>query len=155
MTQQDISDLHPAEVDWEAGRITRRRSKTEKEETTPIVCYVLWNETWNLLKKYGKRGGDQVLLTHTGRPWVRDELVNGKRRRSDSIKSLYAHLKVQHPLKRFRKTGSTTLDKQYPECVELYLGHAPRTITQKSYVTPSQDRLDEAINWLGEQCGVE
>jgi integrase len=155
MTQVDVSDLHPSEVDWDEGRITRRRSKTEKKGTTPIVSYVLWEETWALLKKFGHREGDHVLLTHSGRPWVRDEIVNGKRKKSDSIKSLYVHLKVKHPLKRFRKTGATVLDKCFPESVELYLGHAPRTITQKSYVPPDRDRFDEAIRWLGKQFELE
>jgi len=154
MTQQDVSDLHPGEVDWEAGRITRRRSKTEKMEQTPIVCYKLWNETFRLLTKFGHREGDHVLLTHTGRPWVRDEIVNGKRKKSDSIKSLYVHLKLDHTLKLYRKTGATTLNKQFPDCVELYLGHAPRTVTERSYVDPDQDRFDEAIEWLGQQFPI-
>ncbi len=151
MTQQDASDLRPGEVDWEAGRITRRRSKTEKMEQTPIVCYKLWPETFTLLKKFGHREGDHALLTHTGRPWVRDEIVNGKRKKSDSIKSLYVHLKAGHTLKLYRKTGATILNKQFPDCVELYLGHAPRTVTARSYVDPDQDRFDEAIRWLGQQ----
>jgi hypothetical protein len=37
--------------------------------------------------------------------------------------------------------------------VELYLGHAPRTITQRSYVPPDVEKFDEAINWLGQQFG--
>jgi integrase len=151
MTQVDVSDLHPSEVNWEAGRITRRRSKTEKKRTTPIVSYELWAETWALLKKFGHREGHHVLLTRTCRPWVRDEIVNRRRKRTDGIKSLYAHLKVRHPLKQFRKTGATVLDRRFPESVELYLGHAPRTITEKSYVPPDRDRFDEAIRWLGEQ----
>ncbi len=154
MTQQDVSDLHPTEVDWQSGRITRRRSKTEKMEQTPIVCYKLWKEAFELLKKFGHRDGDHVLLTHTGRPWVRDEIVNGKRRKSDSIKSLYKHLKVAPTLKLYRKTGATNLNKQYPDCVELYLGHAPRTVTQRSYVDPDVQRFDEAIEWLGQQFGL-
>jgi integrase len=153
MTQQDVSDLHPGEVDWEIGRITRRRSKTEKLEQTPIVCYKLWNETFRLLTEFGHRDGDHVLLTHTGRPWVRDDIVNNKRKRSDSVKSLYVHLKAGHNLKLYRKTGATILNKQYPDCVELYLGHAPRTVTQRSYVDPDVQRFDHAIEWLGQQFG--
>ena len=153
MTQVDISDLHPSEVDWQRGRITRRRSKTEKKETTPVVSYKLWQETMTLLKQFGHHEGDHVLLTHTGRPWVRDQIVNGKRKKSDSIKSLYVHLKLDYSLKLYRKTGATVLSKKYPECVELYLGHSPRTITQRSYVPPDVEKFDEAINWLGQQFG--
>jgi hypothetical protein len=77
--------------------------------------------------------------------------VNGKRKTSDSIKSLYVHLKAGHTLKVYRKTGATMLNRQYPDCVEVYLGHAPRTVTERSYVDPDQDRFDEAIEWLGQQ----
>ena len=37
MTQTDISDLHPSEVDWERGRVTRKRSKTEDRASVPTV----------------------------------------------------------------------------------------------------------------------
>ena len=80
--------------------------------------------------------------------------MNGKRKKSDSIKSLYVHLKVGHTLKLYRKTGATILNKQYPDYVELYLGHAPRTVSQRSYVDPDTQRFDEAIGWLGQQFGV-
>ena len=37
MTQTDVSDLHPSEVDWERGRVTRKRSKTEDRASVPTV----------------------------------------------------------------------------------------------------------------------
>ena len=44
--------------------------------------------------------------------------------------------------------------KQFPDCVELCLGHAPRTVTERSYVDPDQERFDNAIEWLGQQFGL-
>jgi integrase len=154
MTQQDISDLAPEEIDWCAGTITRRRSKTQQHEQTPTVCYRLWRATWTLLQHYGNRTGDHALLTKTGKTWVRDEIVGGKRHRVDAIRSAYRHFGIPYALKLFRKTGSTVLDRGYPDCVERYLGHVPRTVTDRSYVDPSQDRFDDAIAWLGRQFGL-
>ena len=154
MTQADISDLKPEEIDWATGTITRRRSKTQHHEQTPIVCYRLWRKTWTLLQQYGNRTGDHALLTKTGKSWVRDEILDGKRHRVDAIRSAYRHLEIPHPLKLFRKTGSTVLNREYPDCVERYLGHVPRTVTDRSYVDPDQERFDKAIEWLGQQFGL-
>ena len=46
MTQVDIADLQPKEVDWDRGRIRRKRSKTDDHEQVPTVDYALWPRTW-------------------------------------------------------------------------------------------------------------
>lgn len=51
MTQKDISDLRVEEVDWQEGRIIRKRSKTSKHENVPTVSYLLWQETFRLLRQ--------------------------------------------------------------------------------------------------------
>jgi len=48
-TQVDISELKQSEVDWQRGRITRKRSKTAKHESAPVVEYPLWQETFVLI----------------------------------------------------------------------------------------------------------
>ena len=80
MTGKDISDLDPKEVDWQQGRIIRKRSKTKREKSVPVVNYKLWPETFRLLKKYGNRKGEHVLLNSQGLPLRRWE---GKARRQD------------------------------------------------------------------------
>ena len=50
MTQKDIADLLIGEVDWEDGRIIRKRSKTKEHEKVPKVNYQLWPETLSLLR---------------------------------------------------------------------------------------------------------
>jgi hypothetical protein len=89
----------PTEIDWTDGTVTRRRSKTQHQKQTPIVCYRLWGETWRLLQQYGNRIGDHALLTTTGKAWVRDEIIEGKRHRVDAIRSAYRHLKIPFTLK--------------------------------------------------------
>ena len=63
MTQRDISDLKDEEVDWNAGRIRRKRSKTANHDNVPVVEYLLWPRTFDLLKEY-RSGGELVLLTN-------------------------------------------------------------------------------------------
>ncbi len=61
MYQNDISELGEDEVDFEAGTITRPRSKTPNG---PVVKYKLWPETLVLLKKF--RHKDEKVLNERG-----------------------------------------------------------------------------------------
>ena len=70
MYAKDIADLRPDEVDWELGRIKRKRSKTQHLTNTPTVDYPLWGETFSLLQKHGLRTGDRVLVGRDGQPLV-------------------------------------------------------------------------------------
>src|SRR5262249_54234124 len=73
MTQKNVADLRDDEVDWHAGSITRRRSKTATRENAPTVCYRLWPVTFALLKQHRSRK-ERVLLTKQGQPFVRTHL---------------------------------------------------------------------------------
>jgi integrase len=161
MTQVDIADLHPTEVDWKRGRIKRKRSKTREHENVPIVEYPLWPHTWKLLQKFGRHAGDRVLLTESGRPWLRDELrEDGKRSKVDAIKSNYVHLQKKldcdHPMKLFRKTSATLIESHpsYGRFKGQFLGHAPNTLAEKHYAAPSSELFDKIVTWLGKQYGL-
>ena len=47
----EIGSLKRSEVDFVSGRISRKRSKTKKHKTTPVVSYKLWKRTLDLLIK--------------------------------------------------------------------------------------------------------
>lgn len=157
-TQVDASDLLDSEVDWKGGRIVRKRSKTGDKESTPTVDYKLWPMTFHLLKQY-RSGKEVALLTESGRPFVRKELVNGKLVKADNIASNFAHLKrrlkFKKPMKQLRKTAATMLESHevYGRFVTHFLGHSPRTVAAKHYAAPSQTLFDEAVLWLGHQLG--
>lgn len=157
-TQQDVSDLADDEVDWSGGRIIRKRSKTGDKESVPTVEYPLWPLTWELLQKH-RSGSERVLLTESGKPFVRKELVNGKYSKADNIRSNFAHLKrrlrLKKSMKLLRKTGSTMLDTFDPSggVSTLYLGHSPRSMKDRHYSRPDQAHFDRAIEWLGQQFG--
>ncbi len=152
-TQQDIGELAQDEVNWESGRIKRKRSKTGDVKTVPVVDYLLWDETWTLLKRF-RSGQEKVLLTAQGKPWVRDFVKeDGSRSRSDGIDSNYDHLKLAYPLKLFRKTSASLIDGgEHARYAFHFLGHAP-SIGHKNYLQQNGPAFDEAIRWLGVQYG--
>jgi integrase len=162
--QKDLSDLRDDEVDWEKGMVTRKRSKTKDDPNVPTVTYQLWPETFELLKEC-RSETERVILTESGRPFVRKELSEtGKLVKADNFASLYAHLKrklqktrkgFNRPLKELRKLGSSTLAKHpvYGRFSQYFLGQAPRSVAEKHYVQPPQDLFDKAVMWLGRQLG--
>jgi integrase len=156
-TQQDIADLHPSEVDWESGRIRRQRSKTSGNNKVPVVDYPLWNDTFRLLQQYRSTDPTHVLLTESGKTWVRDDIgENGRRSRVDAINRNYRKLDVKgkQPMKMFRKASSTLLDSSpdYGRYAIHFLGHAP-DIAHRHYISSNGSSFDAAIRWLGEQFG--
>jgi integrase len=163
-TQKDINDLQQAEVDWDAGIIVRRRSKTAECESTPIVSYKLWPETFRLLKQFRSSDPVRVLVNQRGGPlWNRS--YNSERDKSitiDLIGKSYKHacktLKMEpiYSPKLFRKTSSSLLNdnETYHSLHTLFLGHSARTVADAHYNTTPQARLDTALLWLGQQYGV-
>ena len=163
MTQKDVSDLQHPEVDWAAGRITRKRSKTRRHENVPEVCYALWPETLRLLKQERSQdGAGNVLLNENGGPIWWDEVTeNGKYRKNDNVKSAFDRLRrktnIKKPLKSLKKTSATFIrgNSQYASLESLFLGHSGKTIAHRHYAQPPQDLLDQAIGWLATEYGVE
>jgi integrase len=161
LTQRDIADLKDSEVDWTAGRITRKRSKTRDQANVPTVSYPLWPATFALLRQY-RSGGDLVLLTESGKSWKWSEMTDGgKLRHSDNIAGNYNNLKkrkldgFKKPLKDLRKTSASLLETkaEYRGFSTLFLGHSPRSIADRHYVAPPQALFDQAVMWLGQQFG--
>jgi len=157
MTQIDISDLHPAEVDWDRGRVIRKRSKTKKREGAPVCTYFLWPRTLELLK--GFRSGDpkRVLLTKRGTSVATRS--NGSNR-TDSVQKTYQRFLRQlgeqgKPLRTFKKTSASLINSEFGlDVAQLFLGHAPRSIAQKHYIVEDDHRLEKPLRWLAGQYGL-
>ena len=158
MKPKDISDLKDDEVDWEEGRIVRKRSKTRKGEKTPVVQYPLWAETFALLREH-RSGKETVLLTTTGRLWVDERLVDGKLKSKDAITGRFQRLQkvlgVKEPLGAIRKASASLLENhpEYGRYAQYFLGQAPKSIAEKHYVLPSREQFDRAVAWLATQYG--
>lgn len=176
-TAKDLSDLHPSEVNWTEGTITRKRSKTRGHANVPTVTYPLWSQTLKLLKKYRAKEGDRVLLAENNTPLVKRELRpdNGMTR-TDVVRLAFrrAIMKInreaekaakeakQKPpaklvaeFRKFRRTGATMISHHYDETLaDLWMCHAPKGIAQRHYTKPDQDRLNDAVKWLGDELGI-
>ncbi len=158
-TQQDVSDLLDIEIDWRAGRVIRKRSKTRHREDTPEVNYKLWPSTFRLLKEH-RSGQERVLLTKTGQPFVYKRLEGNKYLTVDSFGNLFRAIRrrcgVRKPLKLLRKTSASLLESHetYGRFTSLFLGHSPKSMKDKHYAAPPQQLFDAAVTWLGEKLGV-
>ncbi len=139
-TQQDISDLKPSQVDWEAGRITRKRSKTKTMRRVPTVSYSLWVPTLALLKQeMAPKGSDRVLLTENGGPLLSMRDAGGKTVKTDAVRLAFRRLKQKKKIdggfKLLRKTAASMLadNEQFESLKDLFLGHAAASIADKHY----------------------
>jgi integrase len=165
MTQQDVSDLRKDEVNLVEGRITRKRSKTKGHGNVPTVDYKLWPVTFELLRKHVDQGGSElVLLTESGKPYIRRKLLeDGRLSKTDGFASNFDYLRERlqkkgirlGPMKELRKLGATLLagHKDFTGFRHYFLGHSPRTMADRHYVVPSRERFDEAVLWLGKELG--
>jgi integrase len=163
MTQKDIADLTHAEVDWQNGRIIRRRSKTRKGKNTPEVNYLLWPATLRLLRlEASEENKELVLLNSNGGPLLDTRVTDaGKLKKRDNVRSAYERLRkkvgASNSLKAFRKTSATRMrsNKDYRGLETLFLGHSNRTVAEVHYAAAPQDLLDQAITWLAESYKIE
>ncbi len=162
MTQKDISDLLKKEIDWENGRIVRKRSKTASAHNVPTVSYLLWPETLRLLKVHHDDGpGERALLNSNNLPlWTEQRDKDGKYKKTDNIKNAFDRLKAKtstsKPLKAFKKSSASRLrdNEKYNGVEDLFLGHAPQKMSDKHYTTTPQRLLDSAICWLATEYGL-
>jgi len=161
MTQKDVSDLKPEEIDFEAGTITRKRSKTKDVESVPVVCYRLWDETHRLLKAHAHRTGNHALTNARGGAlYISTLKTTGESRlhRVDNISTAYFRLarklNITKGVKLFRKTSATKIKSLNKGLDTLFLGHSPRSVADKSY--SQQNRFpDDDMAWLGTEYGFK
>jgi integrase len=163
MTQKDCSDLLVSEVDWNAGRIVRKRSKTSTEENVPVVNYLLWSSTFELLKQERNSASSKRALTNAngGPLWSESTGTGGKYQKTDNVKSAFdrlrKRLKISKSLKSLKKTSATLLrgNDRFQGLEGLFLGHAPQSMSDRHYTQAPQVLLDEAVSWLATQYGVK
>jgi integrase len=160
MLGKDINDLRHDEVDWAAGVITRKRSKTRGEQDVPEVRYKLWDRTFALLERHRSADPDVVLLTTGGKRWIEEGNAGGTYHRSDKVASNLKYWMgragVKRPPKALRATAASKLGEhpQYKYYTTYFLGHSPRTVQEKHYVRPSDAEFVEALAWLKKALGL-
>ncbi len=171
--QGDVAELAADEVDWDAGRIIRGRSKkkklqAKKSKTAAIrINWPLWDKTVELLKKTGNRKG-LVFLNNDGLPLVRGSILeSGNEDRQDNIRSAYCRVvrKLKQKqmllknwnktLKQLRKTGANILEKskEHAEFYEMFLDHS--AVAKRHYLTSGEPvpKFDDAVKFFGDKMG--
>jgi integrase len=159
MYPSDIADMKDEEVDWEAGTVTRRRSKTGDKERVPTVTFHLWPATFDLLKRW-RTGGETVLRTRSGGLWAFRVMREGKLHKNDNIGPRFLELRdrlgLELAFKHLRKTSASLLNRKYDQrVVTHFLGQAPQGIAARHYIAPDEITFAGALRWLGQQYGEE
>ena len=162
MTQKDISNLNQDEVNWTDGVIRRKRSKTRSFGNVPEVTYKLWPETFRLLKEYRLPNSSQVLGNENGGSLVTVKLKDdGGLYKVDGVHARFARLCSRagikgRPFKSLRKTSATLLrgNEKYTGLEDLFLGHAPRTMSDRHYSGIPHELMANALDWLGRELGL-
>lgn len=163
MTQKDIADLEYTEIDWEDGRIERKRSKTRTHANVPLVSYHLWPETLSLLsQERNPAGTGRVLINEDGGPlWDERTDINGKYAKVDNIRNAFDRLRrrleIRKPFKSLKKTSATELagNKEFRSVRGHFLGHAPSSLSDRHYAQAPAQLLDEAVVWLRERLDIK
>jgi integrase len=153
--RMDVAELRQDEVNWLKGTLTRSRRKM-REGGGAAVTYVLWPETFALLKKH-RAAGDLVLTTDEGNPLVKEWLEDGKYRKYDTIRSAWYRLTAKMGLERnrlgmrhLRKTSASLLGEhpQFKFYTTYFLADSPTGMAACHYVTPNDAEFFEALHWL-------
>jgi integrase len=163
MTQKDISDLHPSEVNWKTGTITRKRSKTRHLKSTPTVEYRLWLETLERLRRHRSNDPAHVLVNRFGNPLRTERILeSGKLQKTDTVCREFWRLRNECEIAArsfgdLKKTSRSLLESNpnYQPIAELFVGRAPATISQRHYAQPPIDWLGEATDWLRTELGID
>lgn len=162
MTQKDIADLSFDEVDFKGGRISRKRSKTRKYDSTPLVNYKLWPETLALLEseKNSDRAGRVLVNAKGGSLWSETDDPTRGYQKIDNVRSAFERLRrkvgIEKSFISLKKTAATELagSKEFSSVRGLFLGHAPTTVADQHYAKAPGQLLDEAISWLRDRFEI-
>lgn len=162
----DIGQLTHDEIDWEAGTINRKRSKTSY---THGLDYKLWPETLQMLKQHRttekqraelKKKGlpDLVLVSSRNTPiWFCSDGGSKVNLIADMRKDWVRDHRTNEPqFKNLRHTSATMLDNHetYGRFVQTFLCHKPTEVADVHYKKPSQTQFSKAVAWLREALKI-
>jgi hypothetical protein len=153
--------------DPDTKTLTFKRHKEQHEDGVPTVTYRLWDETADLLEQYRADHPEYLLTSEDNTTLWIDELhpdksKKHKRKRKNLIGRQYGRYRTSMKKKGFwgtlddlRKTSVSKLDAhdEFARYSLFFAGHSPRTVMDRFYRNPSQERFDAAVIWLGEQFG--
>lgn len=143
----DVASLRHSEINWQAGTISKKRTKTAGVTNCPVVTWQLWKETLDLLKQHKSNKGERVLLADDGKPLVINDLDE---RRDMVAASLKPFIKGMPQIKKLRATSASMLEQhpEYGRYTTYFLGHSPSGTAARHYVLPSEEQFKKALEWL-------
>ena len=127
---------------------------------------------------------DRVLVNSNGGPLLSEQFTEGgKYQKTDNIKNAFDRLRtvkkieeplqapkkrsarkveravkatINKPLKSLKKTSASLIRgrKEFSGLESLFLGHAPRGMSDRHYAEIPQELLDQAVEWLGREYGL-
>jgi hypothetical protein len=79
------------------------------------------------------------------------------RDRGKSSSGLRGKSKINRPLKSRKNTSATLIrgSDKFASLESLFLGHAGGTLAHRHYAKAPQELLDQAIDWLATEYGIE
>lgn len=155
--QNDIATLTPEMLTVKPGYIKRQRSKRVKGKKIPMVEWVLWDTTKELIEQYRTDQDGLVFTQPNGKPWKVEKLKpDGKLSKNDAIATLWKPYKktnnIRLDMEAIRKTAANLLqssngDKSNQLSMQTkFLCQVPdKSTATKWYVEPPQDELDAAV----------
>jgi integrase len=153
MLSADVGQLRKDQIDLRKGTLTRKREKTAANPRVPKVTYKLWPTTLALLRECWSEHPTLALTSMDGTPLWESKIEGDKTPQKDLIHQQLKRAGAKLTMKQFRSIAASYLETSeiYGRYTSYYLGHAPRSIADKHYVLPSQQRFDDAISWLHSQ----
>jgi len=156
-TQVDIASLTPKMLTEKPGYIKRQRSKKVKGKKIPMVEWVLWDTTKELIEQYRTDRHGLVFTQPDGKPWKVEKLKeDGRVSKNDAIATLWKPYKknnnIRLDMEAIRKTSAnllTSADGDISNRLSIqtkFLGQVPdKGTASKWYVEPPQAELDAAV----------
>jgi len=158
--QIDIATLRYAGDEEALGlrgrQIKRKRVKTEDHAEVPVVRYILWDRTAELVEEFMAEG-EMVFRNSTGGLLVHRHRnkEDGKYKNNDSLGKRFIRLVqglgiAKKTFKTLRATSASKLGnkKEYRVYGPLFLGHAPDGVYESHYLKEDCKELNEAVAWL-------
>jgi integrase len=157
MTEADLGETEWGQINQEDWTLTRRRTKTGDDPSTPTVTYKLWPETIVELKRLPHRQG-LLFVTSTGRPLYETRYRDDNNVAVKDLFSTYWQRLDPKPaitLGKFRSVGATTLksDKLYRQYEEYYLAHAPSKMSDRHYGAEDDASFFKALGFIRKEMG--
>jgi intergrase/recombinase len=98
---------------------------------------------------------EKVLLNRRGEPILTERIdASGKFKTTYNVRRAFSRLRqktrINKPFKSLKKTSASKLrsNSSFESVVGLFLGHAPRELSDRHYAAAPQSLLDDALRWL-------